>query len=102
MRSDFDSLFNHVRRLAENKGVDKEFLEEARDDILSCNSIADSPGEKTLVATAISQWRKTAARFGMDMTITETAVPASLSVSGTLNLTAQDKRFLRSLRIAAE
>ena len=73
-------------------------MKKIRDNILLCEHIAETDIEKRTIFRTTYWWRKRASLFGMDLN------PKLLSGSTKEKeeIEANDRRFLRSLRIAAD
>jgi len=96
-RPEFELLDEYFHRLYDNVGIDQEFLRRVRDHIELCEHIAEADEDKSRIVRTVHWWRKRAALFGLDMP-GRVLVP----VPRDRNFNASDRRFLYSLRIAAD
>ncbi len=108
LRPEFEILHEYFVRLRRGTDLDQSFMKMVRATIEWCERVAHTEDEKLVVRWATYWWRKRATNFGLGMPIEDT-----VSVGGggqkllpappkKFELSPNDRRFLRSLRIAAD
>lgn len=100
LRPEFELLDSQFKRLCSNERVGREFLEKVRDNIELCGHIAETDIEKSVLVRTTYLWRKKASLFGMDLDTK--LLPAPAGTAEGVKYTADDRRFLRSLRIVSD
>ena len=108
MRPEFELLNVQFWRLRNNEDgdLDQEVLKKIRDNVLLCEHIAQTDIEERMIFRTKYWWNRRASVFGMGMELGKepkllTAAPSVSNVAlVTKGFTAEDRRFLRSLRIS--
>jgi hypothetical protein len=98
LRPEFELLDLHFQQLRCNLGIDQGYLAKVRDDIRLCEHIVKEDYEKSVIVRTTYWWRKRASVFGMDMEVKLLAGTTRTKEE----VEADDRIFLRSLRIAAD
>ena len=100
LRPEFELLESHYQQLYYNIDVDQEFLRRVKDNVRLCEYIAKTNIEKNIITRTVYWWRKRATKFGLDINQSD-YVRALIGPAKTpAEINADDRRFLRSLRIS--
>ena len=106
LRDEFQLLDEKCTKLRRGQDLSQNFLKEVRTHIELCEHIAKTDEERSVIGRTAYWWRKRATNFGLGMPEPD-SVPAQAGSRKLLpagppkyELSTNDKRFLRSLRIA--
>lgn len=106
VRPEFELLDAQYWRLRNDKDLDQEILKNIRDNIRLCEHVAQTDIEERVIFRTKFWWNRRASVFGMGMSAEPKLLTAGPSVSNiallTKGCTAEDRRFLHSLRISPD